>query len=478
MLGSVVTFYSYKGGVGRSFALANVAVILSQWGSRVLVIDFDIEAPGLNHYFANQVPNSPAGLLDFIQDCKRDAPRAWDAYTQPVVLPGVEHRLFLMPAAATGLPDYSELIQNLDWHELYGRHRFSERLESLRAAWLEHFDIVLVDSRTGLTDFSGITTAQLPDVLAFLFTANQQSLHGCCDIVRRAMDTRLRLPLGRPALLPLPIPAKFEQREEYDRAQSWRAQFARELAPFLDTWASRSTDYLRLVDMLTVPYVPRWTFGEDLAVMDELASPGGTRSASFPASYALETIAAVLANGFDKIDLLCSNRDEYVLTARAAVADHRERKTKGLQGPPRVFISATIADISVARRMSDIMRKRGFDSVFHESIISDNFVLEKLRAEHEKANAIIILIGRRASNFQDMEIEHFLRQSLRTEIRKPIIPVVLPGSTNTFMQSRLADFSSIDINPAHPLEKQLEPLFRRLGATQAREPRRSPERNE
>ena len=118
------------------------------------------------------------------------------------------------------------------------------------------------------------------------------------------METRLRLPLGRPALLPLPIPAKFEQREEYDRAQSWRAQFARELAPFLNTWASRSNDYLRLVDMLTVPYVPRWTFGEDLAVMDELASPGGTWSASFPASYALETIAAVLANGFDKIDLL------------------------------------------------------------------------------------------------------------------------------------------------------------------------------
>src|SRR5262249_48969106 len=163
---------------------------------------------------------------------------------------------------------------------------------------------VFVDSRTGLTDFSGITTAQLPDVLAFLFTANQQSLVGCCNIVKRAMEARRRLPFGRPALLPLPIPAKFEQREEYDRAQSSRAQFAHELAPFLDVWASRSIDYLRLIDTLTIPYVPRWTFGEDLAVLDELRSPGGTRGASYPASYALETIAAVLANGFDKIDLL------------------------------------------------------------------------------------------------------------------------------------------------------------------------------
>lgn len=51
MSGRVITFYSYKGGVGRSFALANIGTILSQWGYRTLVIDFDLEAPGLNHFF-------------------------------------------------------------------------------------------------------------------------------------------------------------------------------------------------------------------------------------------------------------------------------------------------------------------------------------------------------------------------------------------------------------------------------------------
>src|SRR5262245_1682021 len=261
------------------------------------------------------------------------------------------------------------------------------------------------------------------------------------------MEARRRLPLGRPALLPLPIPAKFEQREEYDRAQSWRAQFAQSLAPFLDTWASRSTDYLRLIDTLTVPYVPRWTFGEDLAVLDERPSPGGVRGANFTASYALETIAAVLANGFDKIDLLCSSRDEYVLTAQAAVVDRRQRQriTTDFLRQVRVFISATLADLAVARRLSEVMRKRGFDTFFYENISSDNTVIEKLRVEHEKADAIIVLMGKRASTFQDIEIEQFLRQSLRTEIRKPIIPLVLPGSMNTFMQSRLADFNSLSI---------------------------------
>ena len=45
--GQIVTCYSYKGGVGRSFTLANLAVILAQWRYRVLCVDWDLEAPGL-----------------------------------------------------------------------------------------------------------------------------------------------------------------------------------------------------------------------------------------------------------------------------------------------------------------------------------------------------------------------------------------------------------------------------------------------
>jgi Mrp family chromosome partitioning ATPase len=47
----IITFYSYKGGTGRSMALANVAWILASAGKRVLTIDWDLEAPGLHRYF-------------------------------------------------------------------------------------------------------------------------------------------------------------------------------------------------------------------------------------------------------------------------------------------------------------------------------------------------------------------------------------------------------------------------------------------
>ena len=57
----VYTFYSYKGGVGRSMALANVAALLARAGHRVLAIDWDLEAPGLERYFTEPL-ELPANL--------------------------------------------------------------------------------------------------------------------------------------------------------------------------------------------------------------------------------------------------------------------------------------------------------------------------------------------------------------------------------------------------------------------------------
>jgi MinD superfamily P-loop ATPase len=56
--GEIVTFYSYKGGTGRSMALANVACLLAEQLSadeHILMIDWDLEAPGLHRYFRDQL---------------------------------------------------------------------------------------------------------------------------------------------------------------------------------------------------------------------------------------------------------------------------------------------------------------------------------------------------------------------------------------------------------------------------------------
>src|SRR5580658_9529805 len=70
--GKIITFYSYKGGTGRSMTLANVAWLLANAGKRVLMIDWDLEAPGLHRYFhpflLDKELSATPGLIDLVWD--------------------------------------------------------------------------------------------------------------------------------------------------------------------------------------------------------------------------------------------------------------------------------------------------------------------------------------------------------------------------------------------------------------------------
>ena len=61
--GHIVTFYSYKGGTGRTMALANIAWILASNGLKVLVVDWDLDSPGL-HKLLPPVPRLGQGRRD------------------------------------------------------------------------------------------------------------------------------------------------------------------------------------------------------------------------------------------------------------------------------------------------------------------------------------------------------------------------------------------------------------------------------
>ena len=91
-LGTVVTFYSFKGGVGRSMALANVAVLLARTGKKVLCVDWDLEAPGLDRYFRAVPRSTPTagpklsqaakrgGLLAILESSSPDNLARWQDY--------------------------------------------------------------------------------------------------------------------------------------------------------------------------------------------------------------------------------------------------------------------------------------------------------------------------------------------------------------------------------------------------------------
>src|SRR4051812_38199199 len=70
--GRAITFYSYKGGVGRTMALANVAWILASNGARVLTLDWDLRAPALHTYFhpflVDKMLRNSTGVMELIHE--------------------------------------------------------------------------------------------------------------------------------------------------------------------------------------------------------------------------------------------------------------------------------------------------------------------------------------------------------------------------------------------------------------------------
>src|SRR5689334_17764349 len=82
--GTVYTFYSYKGGVGRSMALANVGVLMALEKHKVLLVDFDLEAPGLDAFFSRNDacdlvgdPKTTPGILELLEARQNGEPLSW-----------------------------------------------------------------------------------------------------------------------------------------------------------------------------------------------------------------------------------------------------------------------------------------------------------------------------------------------------------------------------------------------------------------
>jgi MinD-like ATPase involved in chromosome partitioning or flagellar assembly len=180
------TFYSFKGGVGRTMAMVNVAVHLAKLGRRVLLVDFDLEAPGLETFPALRPRVTTPGIVDYVSAylATGKAPSAVDHTFEVERTWGDGGGLWVMPA---GLQDgqYSQRFHRIDWEYLYRERGGYLLFEDLKLQWAEVLepDYVLIDSRTGHTDTGGICTRQLPDAVTILFFPNEQNLRGLQTVV-------------------------------------------------------------------------------------------------------------------------------------------------------------------------------------------------------------------------------------------------------------------------------------------------------
>jgi len=210
--GRIITFYSYKGGTGRSLALANVAWILASNGRRVLVVDWDLEAPGLHRYFRpfliDHELTASDGLIEMVDryasraigtvgEGKRPDPRWFVELADPsrYVL-SIDFGAFprggkidLLPAGRQS-DNYALTINAFNWQNFYDRLGGGGFFEAFKCHVRRDYDYILIDSRTGVSDTAGICTAQMPDSLVVCFTYNNQSIQGAVAVARSSLTAR------------------------------------------------------------------------------------------------------------------------------------------------------------------------------------------------------------------------------------------------------------------------------------------------
>jgi len=284
---SIITFYSYKGGVGRSLALANVAVLMAKAGKKVLVIDWDLEAPGLEEYFDSFRLNADGrGLLSMLVNKADLDGHLW-------TLTDTEERFSLdfLPSGRDE-SDYYPMLERFNQDDFF-RDGGGEYLEQMRSAWKERYDHVLIDSRTGLSDASGVCTIFMPDIIVGLFTATKQSYRGVRDVVELAQHSRRDLAYSRPMFSFVPVPCRIDDQGTEDVGW-WMGEFTDAMVPLMDSWRPKELPARAVLEGLRVDHVGELSQGTEII-------QGAESEAAAKALGTYETLARLLGSGLTDV---------------------------------------------------------------------------------------------------------------------------------------------------------------------------------
>jgi cellulose biosynthesis protein BcsQ len=327
---TIVAFYSYAGGAGRSCTVANVALIMASQGYHVLVADLDLASPSLHRFLAAFLPETgmPA--------------------RSPV-------RLTCQFAVGGGVVDFlgpaTEVVTDPESYDV--------RREDLVG---RGYDYVLIDAPAGATPEVRAVTEQLPDVLVLAYSLNKQAMDGA---VKRALDAE-RSHRG-PQIRILPVPMRVDRRARGVTARmrtEGRRQFAWLLAALPE---QRRRDYW---DNIEIPYEPDYAVEEGLAFLDD---PSGQRDRLLEA---YQRLAAELAQAEDVPragpGIITTRSREQYLASRLAAAGSSTSVVILHTGPDRNWAEWLLAELG---RVGMDARRQRIDQIGPLDIDSDASVL-------------------------------------------------------------------------------------------------------
>lgn len=308
--GRIITFYSYKGGTGRTMALANTAWILAANGKRVLAVDWDLEAPGLHRFFHPFLDTNAlaatTGVIDMINDyawaattgTQRSGPWHLDfADVEQHAMSLTPERLGLrfvdggsLDFLSAGRQDrsYSASVSSFEWDNFYERLGGGTFLDALRDNMKASYDYVLIDSRTGLSDNADICTIQMPDVLVDCFTLSDQSLDGAAAVARSVQDGYRQ---RRIRVLPVPMRIDEGEKEKVDAGRALARLKFDGLPTNLDGSELNPEELTAYWGNVEIPYRPYYAYEETLATVGDESGIANSLLSAF------ERLTAVISEG-------------------------------------------------------------------------------------------------------------------------------------------------------------------------------------
>lgn len=210
----VVTFYSYKGGMGRTTTMIAYAMSLAVNDNnlekkRVVIIDCDLEAPGYLNFFDLSEHNGlrsgkKNGLVEFLSDAQLTSHPEELEINDYIINVGDDNKnnfaynnlnnIWLIPAGNLneGYSDLSEGRDRSDYLEGLAKinlssvntvvkyfnillDRINETIEP---------DIILLDSRTGFNDIFGTAALYLSSCVVGFFGFSRQTQPGLMNLLR------------------------------------------------------------------------------------------------------------------------------------------------------------------------------------------------------------------------------------------------------------------------------------------------------
>jgi CobQ/CobB/MinD/ParA nucleotide binding domain len=273
-----ITFYAYKGGTGRTLAVANTARFLALFGYRVFVLDLDLEAPGLHYKLGLRSlggENAIKGVVDFIESFKTTlAVPELDSFVYELKdrPEGFKGSLHFMPAGNAPSPEYSRQLADIRLSDLVNPVDVGVGTEEAAAIpiaiplFLELKgrierdyapDYLLIDSRTGVTEIGGIAVGLLPDTVVCLVQSNSENLDGARRVLRKVKSSSMEED-GSPIEIVVAVARIPEMRRDEERPILER------IRAYFNEMADSPEETLTLPEVLTLHSDP------DLQVVEAL----------------------------------------------------------------------------------------------------------------------------------------------------------------------------------------------------------------